>query len=384
MSRNVIECCNVLFDTISEDCELSDSSRKKLRVLPEVDPEVQTAQMDFISTAKFISSDLVLNSVKVAFATYKEDDFLMLTGMHSNEIDSKVLSDLENIGIHLEEIKAGALLFFSATANLERRSNLEQNYLIENILSQQEDSMYEGHSVEDLLNCIESFCIFRIDSNSAFKVNSNNDDDNKKTAGVEIAYYICSHMSKYVRLPISGLMPRYRELLSSSYKLFKENIFLSLTSTHFKHAFLELYRCIEMLYSLPKAINLKKAIGFKSTAYELSKHCYKELVWKSKELDSIKAIFNLVDASIFDSSGISKASFASQSNWTFDNQENAKASIEKIAERIYLIRNQLVHQFDVDAETAITQSDWILLISLLSNVIEHSYDNLKDELPQFV
>ncbi|WP_213063948.1 hypothetical protein, partial [Escherichia coli] len=104
-------------------------------------------------------------------------------------------------------------------------------------------------------------------------------------------YYILTSCETFVTLPLSkATVDKLKNLFVCNEKIPQDNIFLSLTSSHLKHCYLELYRCIEWLYVIPRSRRLKGVIQFPRPAYELALHCIDELSWRRKEEDSLAKI----------------------------------------------------------------------------------------------
>jgi hypothetical protein len=369
MSRNMKKLSKELFELLTTDTNLETSSKNKLRLKSEDEESIRSFQEGFIKKSKVITkeptSTFIINNVRVCLTSYLEEKYILITEIHpDDEFDIKGLNDHE---IHIEEIYGGTLLLFNNLLKINLKKGKSEQERIENLLYQQEDVDYVGHSVEDILPYLEDFCVFKISKDSTFI-------DMKD---VEIAYYILiNYSNKFVHLQIPDeTLNEYKKHIRETYNQFKENIFLSLTSTHFKHSFIELYRCIEMLYSLPKAIKLKQSIGFKKTAYELSKLCFKDLTWKNPERESIKAIFNEIDSEII----LQNTDLMNLMGLQPENE--MIKNIDKAAEYIYKLRIQLVHQIDISSEMVISKNEWQILLLFLLKVIESAYIKFKSELP---
>lgn len=369
MARNMKKLSKELFDLLTSDTQLESKSKSKLRLKTEDDESVSNFQQNFLKNSKVLtkapSETYVLNNIKICLVSYLDEKYILLTGVHPN--DEFDIEDLKAYQIYPEEIYGGSLLLFNSILKLNLKKNISLQDRLENLLYQQEDFEYKGHSTEDIIPYIEDFCLFKVSKDSIL-----NDFED-----FEIAYYIiCNFQGKFIQLDLpDDTLGEYKKLFRETYSQFKENIFLSLTSTHYKHSFIELYRCLEMIFTLPKSIRLKQSIGFKDTAYELSKICYRELTWKSNERESIKTLFNEIDCEIiFNNKGLKELIGINTDN------EKAK-NIEKAADFIYKIRNQLVHQIDASAEMTLTKKDWHLLLMFLLYVINNAYLKFKNELP---
>lgn len=369
MSRKAIEYCKNIFNLLSQG--LSVSNVDGMRILLNPDRLAFKREMDIFRKASNVEVDYILNNVKIGRFSYDSDDYLLITQIDPNDPMTKTVSGhLGATGIIEQEINAGLFLFLVTDAKLQRISPLSLAVLEQNIFFDQYDSDYQGHDFSDLMKFIENFTVFKIEANSAF---SGRDY-------TETGYFICSQFDKFIRLPIQPLVNDYLAILQEQSAIQKENVFLSLTATHYKHAFIELYRCIEVLYVLPRSIKLKAKLAYTKPAYELASYCVNELGWRKQEEDSLCRILKDIDVAVIAASGIQSASFAVP-GWSFDGTDTQKKSHETLATKIYKIRNQFVHQLNPDQEIAIADSDWNILIRFTLDVIKDAYRVYKSDLP---
>lgn len=369
MSRNFIEYSENVFNLLSQ--ELSVSNVKRMKILPNPDDSALASEKDIFLNASKLKVDYILNNVKVGMFSYNNDEYLLITQVDASDSTSKtVFGYLESSGILEQEINAGLFLLLVKDADLQRISPVSLTELEERIFYDQYDVEYQGHDFNDLMEFFEDFAVFKIDANSSFKGRDS----------IEVSYFICAQLEKFIRLPIQILVKDYLAILQEQSAVLKENVFLSLTATHYKHAFLELYRCIEVLYVLPRSIMLKAKLAYANPAYELAKHCSSELGWRRREEDSLARIFKDIDEAVIAGSGIKGASF-SIADWAFDGTDTQKKSHEALAKKIYGIRNQFVHQLFPDDEITIVDSDWIILIRFTLDVIKDAYRVYRSDLP---
>lgn len=369
MSRKIVDYAKNIFSVLSEGLSVSDVEKMRIR-LPAGDSALRNEFRLFLKTSK-PEVDYILNNVKVAKFSYDNSEHLLITQIDPDDSETKsVLVNLESLGVIEQDINAALFILIVKDANLQRISPLSLQELDEHIFYGQYDVDYHGHDFTDLMSYIEKFAVFKIDADSVFCGRDY----------TEIAYYICSQFDKFITLPIQSLVSDYQDILQEQSAVLKENVFLSLTATHYKHSFIELYRCIEVLYVLPRSISLKSKLAYSNPAYELARHCIDELGWRKREEDSLCRILKDIDESVIAASGIQNATFADP-GWLFDGTDSEKKSHEKLAVKIYRIRNQLVHQLLPDDEIRITDQDWNLLIKFTLDVIKDAYRVYKSNLP---
>lgn len=369
MSKNFIEYSTHLFDVIVEDTVLD--TKTKMRIGKDPDPSIfQKEVLDF-KDIRVECLDYVLPGVKLAGISLREQQLLLLTGI-IEKLPDNIVEQIENHGINLIQPHTGHLLALVKDAKLTRNENHESGFYEENIFSQQDDTSYNGHSLADLKLCIEPFLLFEVGQDSLVYCMEHRD----------VGKVVCSFIPTFFVLPVNALAQSFQDLLiTGGPYLRRENVFNSLTSAHWRHSFLELYRCLEALYSLPRALNLKKKLNLTATGVSVAKACYAELGWKRKEEDSIKKLFKLLPDSIALSTGIVNITIFSSYIFDFTSLDNTNDSYEKLGEYVYKVRNSLVHHLEVEEEfIPQSDSDWVLMISFLISAVKSIYSTYECEL----
>ncbi|MBJ9750860.1 hypothetical protein [Burkholderia cepacia] len=140
-----------------------------------------------------------------------------------------------------------------------------------------------------------------------------------------------------------------------------DNARTAVVSSHFKHCFIEFYRCLEWLYSLPWAISVKQNLQLTHPATKLARTFGKELGWRRKEKDSLIYLLRDAEIHLYPSDQLNKCLLSSADaepvaangevtgpGSEFDNKHKEWKAVlaTKVATRLYQIRNQFVHQFD--------------------------------------
>lgn len=136
-----------------------------------------------------------------------------------------------------------------------------------------------------------------------------------------------------------------------------ENVYLALTSQHWKHAFIEIYRLVEALYYLPWVLDLRAANKSTQSGLLMARQCRSFLDWREREESSIRKLFGLLpDTSVVRADLISTSPFSGIA----PDEINSGS----VAERIYKIRNQLIHQEDYEERSRLTINDDFWPVSL--------------------
>ncbi|ENQ5029914.1 hypothetical protein ACEPBM_002840 [Vibrio cholerae] len=259
------------------------------------------------------------------------------------------------------EIELPHFIYLAKAMRLEV-SPLKSKYEItDNILWQQNEDSYKGHSYYEINEYFKKIVIFRFDNG-----------DIENNFNIErLFFYILSFSSKFNQTNNYNLSGLYSKIFREIEKISHDNIFMSMTSPHRKHSFLEAYRCLEWIYVLPRILTLKDEIKYKYAGFNLANSCVKSLSWRRKEEDSI----TLLIKEAFTSS----PSFAADSYW-MQIFKNIPEEPEKIASRVYQIRNQYVHQFNPDREIDISDDECNELISFILKLLLILYKKYQKEL----
>ncbi|WP_431476532.1 hypothetical protein [Massilia eburnea] len=119
-----------------------------------------------------------------------------------------------------------------------------------------------------------------------------------------------------------------------------ENIYTSLSASHWKHSFLEVYRIIEGLYYFPWMMKLKASLNSQVSEFTLFDQCKKNASWSYTEQASIMSLFELIPLEIFSScSPVNIACLTGR----FDGKNPAE-TLRSFAAALYAVRNTNVHQ----------------------------------------
>lgn len=365
MSRNMISYVRGIFSRLADGIPVP--SMNKARLLPPAKDQIKKLTDEF-SNVKFSAPEYLAHNVKFFTAHINEQTLFCLTNLTDTQLQ---IGSLAAEGIYLTAPSEAIVIAALLDANISRSNTASPSKLEEEILFQQEDSTYEGHSLSDILPYFETVHYFIVDSNSPHQGKDAKD----------VAYFISSYDLSIINPNLHIFLTEFRGLLSHPGSFMKQNIFWSMTATHYKHVFLELYRCIENIYSFPHALALKNKMGLTLASYEIARHCADELGWKRKEELSLIKIFHLTPSNMIAPNITSNISNLKGALYNFDNKENKISAKKSLAKLIYQIRNQMVHQFELNKEINITPDTWIDLIKLLIPIIDHIYTAHASELP---
>lgn len=366
MARKMIEYVSHIFSKLAEDIHIP--TLKDARILPPPAALADALMLEF-KGLRISEPDYLIHDVR--FFEVHLDSRLYLGFVNLNIPDSE-LQTLESEKIINFQANDALLLAIIKDADINRSPLTILSDLEQHVLFQQEFSDYKGHDLQELAQYFEKISLFNIQEDGVYS----------SRPPMEIAFHIASHDPTLINPKLKSFVTPYRSLLSHEGSFMKQNIFWSMTSSHYKHAFLELYRCIESIYTLPRALSLKQKMGLTISGYQVARMCIDELGWRRKEEDSLIKIFMWIPDQTLDSMNLSTISCAAGYQLNFSSQELSDESKKSAAKLMYRIRNQMVHQFETGEELTILPTDWPIIICLLLSIIEHIYTIHAAELPQ--
>lgn len=216
-----------------------------------------------------------------------------------------------------------------------------------------DDPYYKETSYQDLLPYYEIFQLYEINDISVLK------DKAIFWFSYIVAAYWANNLPRH--LSANALFELTKIYNQAQWHFPIDNARTAVVASHFKHCFIELYRCLEWLYSIPQSIAVKKELNLTTKATLLAKTFRTELSWRRSEADSLRLL--LRDAKVFNYP-IDELNRCLNSDLSPKPDPNSAQNEEekviltakavewendltsKVAARIYKIRNQFVHQVD--------------------------------------
>lgn len=180
---------------------------------------------------------------------------------------------------------------------LSIRKGISPDYLSNQILYQHQDEEYSGHEHLEVLQMFEPAFVVKVPKSSPMY------SEDARDFRMAALYILSNHVDV-----CNSLLWSVRSIFDSS--IFGDVHFFrslaavqALTSHHITHSFLEVFKCIEYIYALPRCLELKKQIRLHdSKALALEIVTKNTLGWERKEADSVSRLFSLWSWDIVSSS----------------------------------------------------------------------------------
>ncbi|THD30072.1 hypothetical protein [uncultured Flavobacterium sp.] len=349
MSRNINNAIEIVFDIIKLNFDLSSTS-----VLPEdfynkryVNGNANDAR--WLSHSKIIKHVAFNQAIKFAVLEFNAEFYFITIGLDD--------PDYLPTGIIEEKINAGLLTLIVSEFELPIKNSISNLYLVENILSQSViDPFYKGHDKADLEKIFPNIY--------AMKITTGFGGDPKNI--YQLIAFLITLNSKFIFLPFTNkTLDKIHELVAcNSTILSYESITQALFSSHFKFAFLDLYRCIELLYQL---IHLDEAYTKLSLSIDKTDFLIaieNDLGWRPKERSSLIKIFNYTP-----------------NPFKLDLNKAIKDSVPGISNYgnwLYDLRCNIVHLKSIQKKFELKDKDWEKIIYGISHMLCYWYNKYPD------
>ena len=191
------------------------------------------------------------------------------------------------------------------------------------------DEDYQGHDLLSIKDVYHSVRVFEIEAGNALH-----------DKGVSEIILKLAAASPQLRSPIltesvaDAIISLDGKVGCSSF-----NLEQAINAAQWRHAFLDIYRCLESLFFFPWVYKLKIITNPGTSILEIRNRCKEDLRWTAKEKDSISELFLLVTSSEMKAIETSDEFFKEVAN-------DPSARRDAFGRRVYFARNCLVHHED--------------------------------------
>lgn len=214
---------------------------------------------------------------------------------------------------------------------------------------------YDGHELDDVASLFPAALVLEADIDLTYT----GDIDRVLGTMVAISYF-------------DGPLSLSRQTLKAFVRVFEEgseyipylNVLQGILSISWSGLYVELYRCIEQLYAVPRLLDLTQEWKFDRSLGELAELLEARLSWRPKEDDSLcKVIGACEDATV--NSVIAAFRLAPDENST---------RAEVAGRAIYAMRNGLVHFRGRTRIAPPTDEQWDEIVAAMLGAVSDSYD----------
>lgn len=334
-----------LFCTIFEKA-LSDDPDFPLDFEPRWISKLSDDDVNFMSEAEI--DILPLTSSRVAAKmTHHDKSILAITGFATpHEIP---------VGLTEVDPTPGTFALFVVEAQIGATGTASEIRNISEGISSSHPP-YNGHGLDQILPIFPEIKFFELDKNYNYLTYLDRTigtycAKSLSSTGMSISPPVCIKFSNLFEdgadeIPFFVLL---RGMMSESHQIL----------------FLDLYRCIEQLYSVPKVSALTKALSLPDPIREISRILEETISWRPKEDEALAALFLEVDKNTCD---LIRICFGD-----CEKLDEPRRSAERAAKKVYKLRNASVHFRPAMQGKDIFDVDWNTLIDAMLSVVTALY-----------
>ena len=353
MSRNMIDANKYIFEVLAEFVQTSEVavpvSNKKRFI------ETNTKDKEWLQELKIINKQLILPNFQTASFEFNSQKYFVAVGWQSKQtIDSDEV-------IEFVELNAGIVtaLLFELKLPLSHEA---KPYEIANILHDDPIKSKIPYDFFSISNFFEPFSVYRIPEDSPFIVK--NDIDLIRISG----FYALKN-SQLIALKFSSqTFDKFENMFfEGSKNIPYENLLFSLVSVSWKYSFLDIYRCIEMLFPLSYLEIFHKELNMLDSLLKFSADVEKYMGWKPKEKDAVN---KLIDESPEEARKLLR-----EIKKLLDGTEEGNCG-----DFVYKIRNSIVHFRPATQSINIVEDNWDMLIRASLYIVEYWYKQYDEQL----
>jgi hypothetical protein len=302
-----------------------------------------------------------------------DDENLYFIGIDSLSKDEEIYLDeiMGDIGGTREDFLPCHFLFcrFYLSDLYRIKSQYRRKDYCRDILSVSEGKDYAGHQFHSLIDLFQKIAIYKFNSDNI------NHQDNFWSLPVYIALQMRSLRSDIVTDALTDRIGNLSDHLNGDL----ENIYNALTSTHYTQIFLEIYRYFENIFALPWGITIKQFFNLSDSALPIALDCRRQLRWRAREEDSIRALFTMVGYNTLESLGVQDIAMFKD---VTESDTIASEKAASIGRKIYKIRNILVHKEDFEDNMPLNPREVIdeRLLSFCCDVAAEIYSRFQGDI----
>lgn len=281
----------------------------------------------------------------ILLCQYQGESYFITTGYKGGIAPHGFLPVELNAGIFVAVVSEIELKLLNSVTNFEI-----ENYILSQFVGQHG---YDGHELSDLVKYFPSVEVYQI-----------NNYDYPSPKLEQLASIFLANNRQYLLLPFSieTIDNLYNVASTNSTLLKYENILQALISSQYKFCFLDLYRCIELLYQVVYIDSAHSMLRVGIPKIELLSVIDSELKWKPREGASLSKIFSLTPEPHLKDITLVVTKVA------------GVKTIEKASEWIYDLRCRIVHLKAIHAKVDIPNQDWDKLIYGMCTLLKYWYE----------
>lgn len=312
--------------------------------------DFQQSDKDMLKTMSTVYIQDFIPNANFSVVNYNGKKLLIIIGETKVEFEDTVLIQYEvNLAIFVYSV-------FELNANVNYTKEPIEIY--NNVLCQPEDEAYQGHILDDLIECFENIVVYEIVETSSLSAQNPYDS---------YAYYLLKKLQLESLKWEEGTLDILEGIiLSGNDKIPFHNIVLALSASQWNHSFLETYRCIERLFHVIKLEEFYNILDTPLTMLDVAREIEDKISWRPNEEGAISDIFK----------EISSLHITSE----LEQVKNKYDGDIKIEKWYYKQRNSIAHYRAIHEPLKFDNSEWNIMIRFNLMVVEYLYEKYQDKI----
>lgn len=346
MSRNMIEANKYIFEVLGDfvaiskiDVPISYTNKRCI--------ETTSEEKRWLQELNITKRQLILPNFQTASFEFDSKKYFVAFGLSNEEISEEVLQSVE--------LNAGIVTALLSELKVPIRQKVDPYEIINDIFYETEENIIK-YNFPVIANFFEPFSVYQIQENSPFITQ----DD---ITFMRLSGFYTLKTNELVALNFSSdTLDKFEKLFfEGSTNIPYENLLLSLVSVSWKYSFLDIYRCIERLFSISFLEDFHRSLQIPDSLLKFSSDVENYTGWKPKENEAVN---KLIDAS------------PEQARYLLQEIKRLVDGTEegKCGDLIYKIRNSIVHFRPATQSVSLNDKNWDMLIRASLYIIEYWYN----------
>jgi hypothetical protein len=320
-------------------------------------------EKEWLKKLRIITYKRLTSVLKFAIFEFDSKFYFISVSLNEQNID---LSSLEEYGLLDFDNNSGIFTALIYGLKVGVKEDVDPYKILDEVFYEIEENKKEGFEYIKIVDFFESIKIYQITKNCPF-VSDNLEFTEKDIYEILLFRLALLLLVKNDAVRILKFSPETLECFiklceEGSMKISYENLLYSFVSFSWKHCFLDIYRCLEKLFSIPKLKNFYDTILEKKDLLnfqDFATLCEEEISLKLREEETLEKLLN-GEEKITNRLGIRENSY----------------------KFIYKLRNSIVH-FRASQETMVPNDDddrWNIIINVCLRLVFSLYRKYEDYL----
>lgn len=348
MSRSIKKSSQYIIECLNDRIKLEDRSIDPLDVTRTI--KLSKLDENLIKNAKHLSSKNLFSKDKSACFSYEDEYYFIYVGTEEEisdnaqdtedeDLDTSDTKDKNFVRLPEDEISPGwtVLVIYQLKVILKHDVTSLEIY---NNLGAIDDEYYDSDAYRYIKGCFESFYVYKIKPESILleRLVLSSGKPDPDISRVLLVYFLNYNSVNNLRFE-QGTLDIFKSVAyEGEASIPFESILDSYISFSWKYSFLDVYRCLERLFRIPRILKLYQSISVDLNFLEFIDKIEESISWKPKEEDALKGLLEVIDEELKEYFEIYNGFKSVKTKIAADYSGETKN-----ARVIYSLRNKIVH-----------------------------------------